>query len=214
MQVFIDNFDAVLDAFLKTLQLFVLAGVLSLIFGTILAGMRVGPIGVLAKAGAFYVTVFRNTPLLVLLLLVVFGFPKLDIRLGFLWMNVLALTMYTSTFVCEALRSGVNSISLGQAEAARSIGLRFGQTMQHVVLPQSFRAVVPPMASVFIALTKNTSLCSIFGIFEATAAMKGLFNDNADARVAIFIGIALGYIIIVEIISGAAALLERHWRIA
>lgn len=214
MQVFVDNFDAVLDAFLKTIQLFVAAGVLSLIFGTILAGMRVGPVGVLSKAGTVYVTVFRNTPLLVLLLLVVFGFPKLDIRLGFFWMNVLALTLYTSTFVCEALRSGVNSIPLGQAEAARSIGLPFSQTMQHIVLPQAFRAVVPPMASVLIALTKNTSLCSIFGIFEATAAMKGLFNDNADARVAIFVGIAIGYIIIVELISAGAALLERHWRIA
>ena len=214
MQVFIDNFDTILDAFLKTIQLFLVSGVLSLAFGTILAAMRVGPVGVLAKAGAFYVTVFRNTPLLVLLLLVVFGFPKLDILLGFFWMNVLALTMYTSTFVCEALRSGVNSIPLGQAEAARSIGLRFSQTMQTVILPQSFRAVVPPMASVFIALTKNTSLCSIFGIFEATAAMKGLFNDNASSRVAIFIGIALGYIIIVELISAGAALLERRWRIA
>ncbi len=214
MQVLIDNFDRLLEAFWMTLRLFLVSGALSLVFGTILAGMRVGPIGVLNKAAAFYVTVFRNTPLLILLLLVVFGFPKLDINLGYFWMNVLALTMYTSTFVCEGLRSGVNSIPLGQAEAARSVGLDFGQTMQSVILPQAFRAVVPPLASVLIALTKNTSLCSIFGMFEATAAMKGLFNDNADARFAIFVGISIGYIIIVEAISAVAALLERHWRIA
>lgn len=214
MQVLIDNFDRILEAFLMTLRLFLVAGFLSLIFGTILAGMRVGPIGVLNKAAGTYVTIFRNTPLLVLLLLVVFGFPKLDINLGYFWMNILALTMYTSTFVCEVLRSGVNSIALGQAEAARSIGLGFTQTMQNVVLPQAFRAVVPPLTSVLIALTKNTSICYIFGIFEATALMKGLFNDNADARVAIFVGIALGYVIIVEAISALAGLLERHWRIA
>lgn len=214
MQVLIDNFDRLLEAFWMTLRLFLVAGALSLVFGTILAGMRVGPIGVLNKAAAFYVTTFRNTPLLILLLLVVFGFPKLDINLGYFWMNILALTMYTSTFVCEGLRSGVNSIPLGQAEAARSVGLDFGQTMQNVILPQAFRAVVPPLASVLIALTKNTSLCSIFGMFEATAAMKGLFNDHADQRFAIFIGIAVGYIIIVEAISAVAALLERHWRIA
>ncbi|MGA8987476.1 amino acid ABC transporter permease [Aeromicrobium sp.] len=213
MQVLIDNFDRLLDAFWKTFQLFVVAGFFSLIFGTILAGMRVGPVRVLGRAAAFYVTIFRNTPLLVLLLLVVFGFPKLDVRLGFFWMNILALTMYTSTFVCEALRSGVNSIPLGQAEAARSVGLGFTQTMRHVVLPQSFRAVVPPLASVLIALTKNTSLCSIFGIAEGTAAMKALLNDNTADLWPIVIGIALGYIIIVELISGAAALLERHWRI-
>ncbi len=213
MQVLIDNFDVLLEAFLTTLRLFVVAAVLSLIFGTILAAMRVGPVGVLSKAAGAYVTIFRNTPLLVLLLLVVFGFPKLDIRLGFFWMNILALTIYTSTFVCEALRSGVNSIPIGQAEAARSIGLGFTQTMKNVILPQSFRAVVPPLASVMIALTKNTSLCSIFGMFEATAAMKGLFNDNADAQVAIFLGIAAGYVIIVELISTGAALLERRWRI-
>ncbi|WP_332665635.1 amino acid ABC transporter permease [Aeromicrobium sp.] len=214
MQVLIDNFDRLLEAFLTTFRLFLVAGGLSLVFGTILAGMRVGPIDVLSKAAAFYVTVFRNTPLLVLLLLVVFGFPKLDINLGYFWMNILALTMYTSTFVCEALRSGVNSIPLGQAEAARSVGLGFTQTMQNVVLPQAFRAVVPPLASVLIALTKNTSLCSVFGMAEATALMKGLLNDNTSQLWWIFGGIALGYIVIVELISTVAGLLERHWRIA
>lgn len=212
MQVLIDNFDRLVEAFLMTFRLFLVAGFLSLIFGTILAGMRVGPIGVLSKAGAVYVTVFRNTPLLVLLLLVVFGFPKLDINLGYFWMNVLALTMYTSTFVCEVLRSGVNSIPLGQAEAARSIGLGFTQTMQNVVLPQAFRAVVPPLASVLIALTKNTSLCSIFGIAEATALMKAILNDNTSQLWWIFGGIALGYIVIVELISTVAGFLERRWR--
>ncbi len=214
MQVLIDNFDNILEAFGYTLRLTLVAGLFSLIFGTILAGMRVGPVGVLSKAGAVYVTVFRNTPLLVLLLLVVFGFPKLDIRLGYFWMNVLALTIYTSTFVCEALRSGVNSIPIGQAEAARSVGLGFTQTMKHVVLPQAFRAVVPPLASVLIALTKNTSLCSIFGIIEATAAMKGLLNDHPSQLYWIFLGIAVGYVIIVEAISFAAAMLERRWRIS
>lgn len=213
MDVLINNADALLDAFFKTVQLFATAGALSLVFGTILASMRVGPVKILNRTGALYISIFRNTPLLVLLLIVVFGLPKLGVQLGYFWMNVLALTMYTSTFVCESLRSGVNSIPLGQAEAARSIGLGFNQTMTQVVLPQSFRAVVPPLASVLIALTKNTSLCSIFGIFEATALMKGLFNDHASDRLWIFFGIAVGYIVIVEVISAIAAILERHWRV-
>ncbi|MGA8852279.1 MAG: amino acid ABC transporter permease, partial [Aeromicrobium sp.] len=186
MQVLIDNFDRLLDGFWLTLRLTLISGGLSLVFGTILAGMRVGPIKVLERAAATYVTIFRNTPLLVLLLLVVFGFPKLDIQLGIFWLNILALTAYTSTFVCEALRSGVNSIPLGQAEAARSVGLEFTQTMRHVVLPQAFRAVVPPIANVLIALTKNSSLCSIFGLLEGTAIGKGLINDNGSQLYWIF----------------------------
>lgn len=214
MQVLIDNFDTLMRAFGLTLLLVVVAGTLSLIFGTILAGMRVGPVRVLNKAGAVYVTIFRNNPLLVLLLLVVFGLPKLGIQMSYFNMNVLALTLYTSPFICEAIRSGVNSIPLGQAEAARSIGLDFTQTMKNVVLPQSFRAVVPPIASVLIALTKNTSLVSIFGLTDATSRMKGLLNDNPSQLWWIFLGIAIGYIIIVELISAGAALLERRWRIA
>lgn len=214
MQLLIDNADILLRAFGLTLLLVVVVSILSLLFGTVLAAMRVSPVGVLNKAGAFYVTVFRNNPLLVLLLLVVFGLPKLGIQMSYFNMNVLALTLYTSPFVCEALRSGVNSIPIGQAEAARSIGLGFSQTMTNVVLPQSFRAVVPPLASVLIAMTKNTSLVSIFGLLDATARMKGLLNDNPSQLWWIFGGIALGYIIIVETISVGAALLERRWRVA
>lgn len=214
MQVLVDNLDYLLEAFGMTLRLFLVAGALSLVFGTILAAMRVGPIAVLSKAAGVYVTVIRNTPLLVLLLLVVFGFPKIDIQLGYFWMSILALTMYTSTFVCEAIRSGVNSIPLGQAEAARSIGLGFTQTMQSVVLPQAFRAVVPPLASVLIAMTKNSSLCSIFGVAEGTAAGKALLNDHSSQLWWIFFGVALGYVIIVEGISLASNAFERRWRVA
>jgi glutamate transport system permease protein len=214
MQVLIDNADILLKAFGLTLRLVVIVSILSLLFGTVLAAMRVGPIGVLNRAGAVYVTIFRNNPLLVLLLLIFFGLPKLGVHMSYFNMNVLALTLYTSPFVCEALRAGVNSIPLGQAEAARSLGLTFSQSMTTVVLPQSFRAVVPPLASVLIAMTKNTSLVSIFGLLDATARMKGLLNDHPSQLWWIFGGIALGYVIIVEAISFGAAMLERRWRIA
>jgi glutamate transport system permease protein len=209
-----DNADLLLSGFWVTLQLVVVAGALSLVWGTVLAAMRVGPVAVLNRAGAAYVTIFRNTPLLVLLLLIFFGLPKLGILPGVFWLNVLALTVYTSSFVCEALRSGVNSIPLGQAEASRAIGLGFGQTLSQVILPQSFRAVVAPLASVLIALTKNTSLVSIFGLPDATARMKGLLNDHAADLVWIFLGVAIGYVVIVEVISLVAGLLERRWRTA
>lgn len=214
MDVLHDNVGLLLSAFGVTLRLVLIAGALSLIWGTVLAAMRVGPVSVLNKAGTVYVTLFRNTPLLVLLLLVFFGLPKLGVLPGAFWLNVLALTLYTSSFVCEGLRAGVNSIPMGQAEASRAIGLTFGQTLTQVILPQSFRAVVAPLASVLIALTKNSSLVSIFGLPDATARMKGLLNDHAADLFWIFFGVALGYVIIVEIISFVAAMLERRWRVA
>jgi glutamate transport system permease protein len=214
VNVLIENAGLLLDAFLMTLRLLVVAGLLSLVWGTVLAAMRVGPIRVLNVAGTFYVTVFRNTPLLLVLLLIFFGLPKLGITWGYFWPNIIGLTLYTSSFVCEALRAGVNSIPLGQAEASRSLGMTFGQSMREVILPQAFRAVVPPLASVLIALTKNTSLVSIFGLPDLTARMKDLLTDHATALLWIFFGIALAYVLIVEVISLIATFIERRWRVA
>jgi glutamate transport system permease protein len=214
MEVLIDNAGLLAEAFGMTLRLLLVAGLLSLVWGTVLAAMRVGPVRVLSLAGGLYVTLFRNTPLLIILLLIFFGLPKLGITWGYFWPNVIALALYTSCFVCEALRSGVNSIPLGQAEASRSLGMTFGQSMREVIMPQAFRAVVPPVASVLIALTKNTSLVAIFGLPDLTARMKDLLTDHASALLWIFFGVALAYVLIVEVISVIATLLERRWRVA
>ena len=208
------NFDLVLKAFLLTIELFLVSGVLSLVFGTLLAAMRVGPVPVLAKAAAVYVTLLRNTPLLVVFIFATFGLPKMDVQLPFFVKGTLALTLYTSAFVCEAVRSGINSVPLGQAEAARANGLTFSQTMSHVVLPQALRAVVPPLASVMIALLKNTSVGAVFGLLEATARMRYFTNRNADDSLLIFLTFALGYVILVEAVSFGAFSLERRWRVA
>jgi glutamate transport system permease protein len=214
VDVLVDNAGSLLAAFWLTARLLLVAGVLSLVWGTVLAAMRVGPVRILSVAGATYVTLFRNTPLLVILLLIFNVLPKLGITWGYFWPNIIALTLYTSSFVCEALRAGVNSIPLGQAEAARSVGMTFGQSMRQVILPQAFRAVVPPVASVLIALTKNTSLVAIFGLPDLTARMKDLLTDHASALLWIFFGVALAYIVIVEAISTLANLIERRWRVA
>src|SRR3954447_4149017 len=119
----LSQFDLVLRAFWVTTQLLLISGVLSMVFGTLLAAARVGPVPVLAKAGALYVVLVRNTPLLIIFIFVFFALPQLDVRLPFLAKGVVALTVYTSAFVCEAMRSGVNAVPLGQAEASRAIGL-------------------------------------------------------------------------------------------
>jgi glutamate transport system permease protein len=210
------NFDLVLEAFWLTIQLLVLSGLASLVLGTVLGAMRVGPVAVLRRAAAVYVAVVRNTPLLIVFVFVFIAAPTLGwfISTPFLVKGVIALSVYTSAFVCEVVRAGVNSVSLGQAEAARAIGLTFGGTMTQVVLPQAFHATVPPLVSVLIALAKNTSIGAAFGLMEATGRMRFFTNNSADDRTWIFLTFAVGYIIIVELMSLGAHLLERRWRVA
>ncbi|MBA3780788.1 MAG: amino acid ABC transporter permease [Nocardioides sp.] len=222
MELVFDNFDLYLRAFRLTIGLFLVAAVASLVLGTILAAMRVGPISVMRKAAATYITVVRNTPLLMIFVLISIGLPKLDITFrsvedlgidSFYFRGCLALSLYTSTFVAEAIRSGINAVSLGQAEAARAIGLTFGGTMTQVVLPQAFRATVPPLASVLIALLKNSSVGAAFGLLEATARMK-FFQNKTAVDLPVFIMFAIGYIVLVELISFGASRLERRWKAA
>lgn len=214
MDALTDNASAILDGFWLTIQLLVVNSIGALVLGTLMASLRLSPVPVMRAVAGVYITVFRNTPLLVLIILTYYGLPELGISPGFFTRISIAMSIYTSTFIAEALRSGVNAVPLGQAEAARSIGMPFTMTLTQVVLPQAVRATVPPMASVLIALTKNTSLAAGFGLAEATFRLKGLVNDYATERWVIFFGIALGYIIIVEVISFGAAWLERRWRVA
>jgi glutamate transport system permease protein len=216
MDYVISNFDLVLEAFWLTLQLLVLSGLASLVLGTLLGAMRVGPVSVLRRAAGLYVTLIRNTPLLIVFVFVFIAAPTLGwfINTPFLITGVIALTIYTSAFVCEAVRSGINAVDVGQAEAARAVGMTFGQSMQQVILPQAFRAVVPPLASVLIALAKNTSVAAAFGLAEATFRMRTFSNDQSSERPWIFLTFAIGYIIIVEVMSAGAIGLERRWRSA
>ena len=202
----------ILQAFWVTIQLAVVSGIGSIIFGTMLVAMRVGPVASLSRFASTYVTLVRNTPLIVVCIIVFAGLPTVGIlnQVPFLLKGFVAVTLYTAPFVCEALRAGINSVPLGQAEAARSIGLDFTGTMTQVVLPQAYAASIPPMVSVLIAMTKNTSVVGIFGLIEAFARMRGLLNDNATLYYPIFFVIALGYIFLVELISAVGYLAERR----
>jgi glutamate transport system permease protein len=207
--------DRLADGFLVTLRLLVVSGLIATAIGTVLAAMRVSPIAPLRGFGTSYVNVFRNTPLVVLFLIAVVALPAVGILQGsFFWRAVAALSTYTAAFICEALRSGINTVDPGQAEAARSIGMTFGKSLRIVILPQAFRAVIPPLASVYIALAKNTSVAGAFGVTEATYQLSNLNRDFPDQLYLSFLGIALGYIVIVAVISVAANRLERRVAVA
>lgn len=198
------------DGFLLTLRLLGWSLVFSTIIGTALGAMRVSPIAPLRAFGTCYVNVFRNTPLVVLFLIIVVGLPGIGFLPDFFWRAVIALSTYTAAFVCECVRAGVNTVDPGQAEAARSIGMGFGASLRHVILPQAFRAVIPPLVSVYIALTKNTSVAAVFGITEATYQLSNLIRDFPGSLWVNFLGIAIGYIIIVAVLSAIAGFFERR----
>ena len=210
MDAVLDNLDTFRQGFVTTLALTVVSTVLALALGTLLAAMRVSPVPTLRAAGTTYVEVVRNTPLTVVFFFAVFVLPQLDILLSFFTFAVIAVSVYHAAFFCEAVRSGINSVGVGQAEAARSIGLTFTQSLRLVVLPQAFRTVVPPLINVVIALTKNTSIAAAFGVVELTAITTRLANGNSDAVLAIFGGSAVCYLALTLTSGFLAGRLERR----
>lgn len=209
MDAVLDNLDVFVRGFTTTLTLTLVSVVGALVLGTVIAAMRVSPVPPLRWAGATYVQLVRNTPLTVVFFLVVFGLPEVDITLSFFVSAVLALSLYTAAFVAEAVRSGVGSVAAGQSEASRAVGMTFGQTLRLVVLPQAFANIVPPLASVFIALLKNTSIASAFFVFEGVQSMNQLINANGDAVLAILAAAALAYLGLALLASALFGLLER-----
>ena len=202
----LEKYD-VLAAFWMTIYLTFFAAIGSLVIGTVLAVMRVSPVGVLRGLGAFYVNTVRNTPLTLILLFCVLGVlyvlqvplaatdSPTSVRDNAIRWAIVGLSVYHAAFVCEALRSGVNTVDLGQAEAARSIGLTFRQTMREVIMPQAFRGAIAPLGSVLIALTKNTTVASIIGVAEASALMKTII-ENETASIVVFLVFAIGFVIL------------------
>ena len=193
-----DNLDVYLEGFVGTLKLTALGATGSLVLGTLLATMRVSPVPSLRAAATGYVEILRNCPLPVLAVLLAFGLPKLGPPIqgfSFFTWAVLAIALYHAAFVCEALRSGVNSVSTGQGEAARSLGLTFGQTMSLVVLPQAFRTVVPPLGNILIALTKNSAVAATIDVTDITNQTEFVINDTVDPLAALA-GAAFFYLIL------------------
>jgi glutamate transport system permease protein len=212
MDVFSDplNVDVYVTGFLWILKLTAASTVGALVIGVVLAAMRVSPVPVLRAFGAAWVNTFRNTPLTLIIFFCYFGlFSTLgfsvadEIDLNNYWLGVIGLSVYTAAFVCEAIRSGINTVPAGQAEAARAIGMSFFQTLTIVILPQAGRAVVAPLGSIFIALAKNATIVGTIGLAEASNAMKELINANGDQVIAIFLVFA-GTFAIVLIPTGYA----------
>ncbi len=213
MNILIDYFPLFRDGFITTLELFAISAGASLIFGTCLATLRVSPGPVFRAAGTLYVTIIRNTPLTLVFFTWVFAYPYLEILdFSFFVYAVVALSVYTSAFICEVIRSGINTVPVGQAEAARALGLTFSQSLSQVVLPQALRAVVPPMVSTLIALLKNTTIAAGFSVAEA-GRIRSILSDNGENQLIGLLWVAAGFIILVMVLTVVQRLLERNWSV-
>lgn len=209
--VIFDNLPLYFGAFLQTLSLLLLTTLFALPLGVVIAAMRISPVASLRVTATVYTELLRNTPLVLVFVFCFVVLPILGVVLQpFFISAVLALTLYTAPFFAEAIRSGINGVAVGQAEAARSIGMTFGQTVTLVVLPQAIRSVIPPIINVMIALTKNTSIAGGFFVFELFNSGRRLVNDNGDQVIAVLVGVAIFYLIITIPLGQLADHLERR----
>ncbi|MGW6137721.1 amino acid ABC transporter permease [Streptomyces sp. NPDC055144] len=210
MDVLTSNFSTFAKGFLGTVELTVYASILALVLGFVMASFRVAPVGSFRVFGTVWVNILRNTPLTLLFFAVLLGLPRFGIVLPFKVFAILALGCYTSAFICEALRSGINTVPRGQGEAARSLGMTFGQTLSMVILPQAFRSVIPPVGSTLIALAKNSAIAGAFSVNELLGTYKTL-SELGYNIIWTFFWIAVGYLIITLTISAIFNVLEKRW---
>jgi glutamate transport system permease protein len=206
------NADIFWRGFRTTVELFLIAAAGSLVLGTLLAAARVSPVPVLRAIGTGYVQVFRNTPLTLIFAFLVFAVPKLDLAIDYFPSACIALIVYTSAFVCEVVRSGVNTVAPGQAEAARALGMTFTQVLSQIVLPQAFRSMVPPLMSVLIAMLKNTTIAAGFSVLEA-GAIPAYMSERGENQFATLIWITIGFLVLITPLAALQRRLERKWTV-
>ncbi|GGN17347.1 amino acid ABC transporter permease [Lentzea pudingi] len=199
----------VLEGFLNTVALTVLSFAVALLVGLLVAVLRIVPVPLLRGAGAVYVEVWRNVPLLAWLVLFVFGLPEVGVTMPLFWTACTAIALYEAAFVAEALRSGVRSVASGQGEAARALGLSFRQSLWHVVLPQALKRVVQPLANIAIALTMATALAGVVGVVDMTRAAQRINLELAQPLL-VFTGVGLCYLVMAAGIGFGARALERR----
>jgi glutamate transport system permease protein len=192
-----------------TIGLVALGWIGAMILGSVLAIMRVSPIRAARIAAAAYILVFRNIPIPVQMVLFVFGFPLLGIVFSLFSSAVIVLIAYHASFVCETLRSGLNTVAVGELEASRSLGFAPFGTMRYLVLPQAFAAVVQPMGNVLILLVKNTSVAAIVGVAEMTFTADKIAIEEVQAFIVLG-GAALAYVAICFVLKRFVSLLERR----
>lgn len=204
-----DHSDQYMEGLRNTLYASLIALVGSFIIGTIIAVMRMTPIRILRWLGTAYVEFFRNIPLLLVVYIFFLGLPSLGITLNGFVSGTIGLTIYTSSYIAEAMRAGIMAVPKGQSEAARSSGLNYIQTMWYVVIPQAFKIVVPPISNQFLNLVKNSSILGVVSGFDLMFYADIVNSETYQTVNALFMA-ALLYLLLTIPLSYATRLLEKR----
>ena len=215
MDAITDNLDLYLGGLWLTLRLCLWSAAIALTLGTLVAAARVSPVPPLRRAGAGWVTIVRNTPLTVVFFVIAFGLPEIRINGSYYWFAVVALGLYTSAFVCEALRSGVNAVAGGQAEAARALGLTFTQNLRLVVLPQALRSAIPPLVSSMISMIKNSAVAGFFGVAgDLSSVGDTLTSAQGYPAIPVLLGVLAGFWLLTLPTGVLLGVVERRMAVA
>lgn len=205
------NLGIFLEGAALTLQISALALLISIPIGVIVGLLRVSTNKVLYLIAALYVEFMRGVPLLVLLIWIYFVMGQF-LNLGAYWSAVLGLAIFSGAFIAEIVRSGIQSVPRGQMEAARSSGMSYMQAMMLVILPQAVRTVLPPMASQFIILIKDSSLVSTISVVDLTLVGKNLVATTFRS-LEVWTFIALLYFVMTFTLSQIIRYFERKYTI-
>lgn len=193
MSAVLENLDVFVEGMRTTLALTLVAFAVAFAIGLVIAAFRVSPVPPLRWVGTLYVETVRNTPLPVLFFLFYFGLPKVGFLFSPFTTAVIVLGGYTGAFLGETIRSGINTVAKGQAEAARALGLTFPEVLRVIVLPQALRSVVAPIGNLFIALTKNSSIASTISLIELTYVANQL-NTETARPIPVFLAAGVAYL--------------------
>lgn len=194
----------IFEGFWTNIQLAFWSSIAAFTLGVILALFRISPVRSLSWLSAAFINLVRNIPLTVLIVMSVLVFwGQLQINLhsnfdtNFFLLATIALSIYHAPFFAEAIRSGVNTVPQGQAEAARSIGLGFLPSARLIIIPQAIRGAITPIGNTLIALIKNTTVAAAASVTEASGVMRTMIEFNPNFMIAIFLIIAIGFSLIV-----------------
>lgn len=216
LEIFIDQngYVTVLDGLKNTLTIAIVGLIIGILIGTLIATVRVLPKykllpRVLNGICSFYVELFRGTPMVVQLLIFYYVlFPIMGIKMDGVEVSMMVFGLNSGAYISEIMRSGIQSVDIGQMEGGRSVGLSFGTTMMKIVIPQAVKNILPTLGNEFIALIKETSVVSFVGAADLYKAFNVIGSNSYEFMVP-YIVMALIYIVLVLIISFAIRLMER-----
>ncbi|PEA82981.1 amino acid ABC transporter permease [Bacillus pseudomycoides] len=205
-----DHILFLLKGLLVTLEIAVVAILLSFIIGSIVGTLRYAKIPVVSQLLAFIVEIIRNLPLLLIIFFTYFALPEAGLKLEITTAAIVALTIFEAAMISEIVRSGLLSIEKGQIEAARASGLSYIQTLWHIILPQALRRMVPPLVSQFISLLKDTSLAVVISLPELMHNAQIINGQNVNYMIPTLLLVACMYFVVNYSLSLVSRKLESR----